>query len=108
MIKLHHTNLLKTLKKVEAKVKHSCKKTQNTIIDNIYNESQELVPISTGALKASCKKTNNSVSYSNDYAIYVHEDLNSAHKSGTSAKFLEIPYSKHTTNIIDKFKKGLK
>lgn len=61
--------------------------------------SQKVVPVDTGALKASAAtrkegegfRTKVTVSYGTDYGIYVHENLESRHAPGKIAKFLEKP-----------------
>jgi hypothetical protein len=64
-------------------------------------DSQELVPVDTGALKASgaiseVKETNDGyevvISYNTDYAARVHEDLDANHPHGGQAKYLEVPF----------------
>lgn len=62
----------------------------------VLRESQKIVPVDTGALRASGRVvvegegfgTRCTVSYNTDYAIYVHEDLNAAHRPGKTAKYL--------------------
>jgi hypothetical protein len=70
---------------------------------DIFEDSQMVVPVDTGALRASGQVRPPEVSGTNvevvigyggpaaDYAIYVHEDLEANHAPGTSAKFLEVP-----------------
>jgi hypothetical protein len=75
-----------------------------------FAKSQDLVPVDTGALKKSGRiipetgvsTSGNEVyvtlSYGStaaDYAVYVHENLESAHPHGT-AKYLEIPLTQQT------------
>lgn len=77
-----------------------------SLANQVLRESQSLVPVETGALKASgrveshmnMKGISVSVAYgardarnSSRYAVYVHEDLNAFHPHGT-AKFLEIAW----------------
>jgi len=65
----------------------------------LQRESQLIVPIDTGALRNSAFTrsvgegfdTRVGVGYSQDYAIYVHEDLNARHAPGKVAKYLERP-----------------
>lgn len=65
----------------------------------IQRESQKIVPIDTSALKNSARtrkegkghKTQVTVSYGTEYAVFVHEDLTARHAPGKTAKFLEIP-----------------
>ena len=73
-----------------------------------FKISQVLVPVETGALKASGRIVNkrvgaytyrSSILYGGpsaprfvDYAVYVHEILENKHKPPTTAKFVEIAY----------------
>lgn len=65
----------------------------------IQRESQKLVPVDTGALRASANtriegtgaESEVIVSYSTDYGVYVHENLEARHKPGKTAKYLETP-----------------
>jgi hypothetical protein len=82
---------------------------QETILEMaaaLFAQSQGLVPRDTGALAGSGTLTRESfrggdklvlkISYGGPaagYALYVHENLLSAHASPTSAKFLEIPFN---------------
>lgn len=64
----------------------------------LQRESQKLVPIDTGALKASANTriegegldSSVVVSYGTEYAIYVHENLEAHHPVG-QAKYLSTP-----------------
>lgn len=70
---------------------------------DMFEDSQMIVPVDTGALRASgvvhpAQERGSTVEvvigYGNSaafYAIYVHEDLEAKHAPGTSAKYLEIP-----------------
>jgi hypothetical protein len=81
----------------------------------VLNESKKLVPVDTGALRASgmveapkisAAETSVTVSYGGaaaGYALYVHEDPNAAHAPGKTFKFLEIPAMAHA----DKFAKNV-
>lgn len=79
----------------------------------IFIESQVLVPVETGSLKATGriieslrgKTFSASIQYGGpssprnvDYAVYVHEDLTKKHKPPTSAKFIELPFLRYWTN----------
>ena len=65
----------------------------------LQRESQLIVPVDTTALKSSAFTraegsgfdTAISVGYTQDYGIFVHEDLNARHEPGKQAKFLEEP-----------------
>jgi hypothetical protein len=67
---------------------------------HLQKESQKVVPVDTGALRASAytkirwantKRVDVVVGYTMPYAIYVHEDLFARHKPGKIAKYLEKP-----------------
>lgn len=63
----------------------------------LQRESQELVPIQTGILRASADtrargsglKTTVIVSYGTDYALYVHENLDAAHGADFNTKYAD-------------------
>jgi len=82
----------------------------------IQRESQKIVPIDTSALKNSARttkkgsghKTEVTVSYGTEYAVFVHEDLNARHASGKSAKFLEIPVRRLQREIAADIKAEVK
>lgn len=67
----------------------------------LLRESMKIVPVDTSALKNSAPNVTRAdgmgwdtvmtVGYGQEYAIYVHEDLNARHKPGKVAKFLETP-----------------
>ena len=79
----------------------------------VLADSQEIVPVDTGALRASGQVHLPAVSGTNvevvvgyggpgvDYATYVHEDLSAHHAPGTSAKFLEIAVTRRTNGWQD-------
>ncbi len=71
--------------------------------------SQEVVPVDTGALKNSATtraegrgtKTIVTVGYQQSYGVYVHENLEAAHKPGKIAKFLTTPMHQHAHEIAN-------
>ena len=74
-----------------------------TVGNEIFNASQKLVPVDTGALRGSgsIKRLKSPfgstilISYGGPaarYALRVHEDVNVPHASPTQAKYLEQPY----------------
>lgn len=73
----------------------------------LLREAKKIVPVDTGALKASGRidltgtgpETNAFITFSTDYAGYVHEDLNAYHRPPTSAKYLERPAREHQEEI---------
>jgi len=92
------------------KLKHKLKTHENATAKGVevgliragfflLRESQILVPIDTGALRASGQEraegsgfdTVVTVSYGTKYAVYVHEDLGAQHAPGKEAKFLQKP-----------------
>ena len=96
---------------VEASVRRSMQK--------VFDESQLLVPINTGALKESGRiidQTNANgdpevaIVYGNDmvdYALSVHEDLTMFHAVG-QAKYLEVPFERERPDIIKSLKQRIK
>lgn len=66
--------------------------------DDVMNTSKRLVPVDTGALKGSGYTKVMSgpdgveitLGYSQNYALYVHENMEAHHENG-QAKYLEIP-----------------
>lgn len=81
----------------------------------LLRESQKIVPVDTGALRASGRVRSEGkgvdieviVSYSTWYAIYVHEILWYYHKPPTQAKFLETPFRRLKSRLIDIIKKEI-
>jgi len=79
------------------------------VIEKVFAESQILVPVNTGALKASGQVVKESpeengalsssyITYGDatvDYAVSVHEDLSMPHAAPTQAKYLETPLVKN-------------
>lgn len=79
----------------------------------LQRESQKIVPIDTGVLRASANTRMDgdaavTVSYGTDYAIYVHEDLEARHKPGKEAKFLEKPYKENRKKLRDIVKREMR
>lgn len=78
----------------------------------IFNESQKIVPVDTGALRSSgvvhSPKTENNrtfvrVTYGGPaahYALYVHESLTNRHAAPTQAKYLETPLYRQVPVLI--------
>jgi len=97
-------SVLKSLQKISITVQNEFRNKEYITTKKIFDDSQKLVPVDTGKLKKSGKVSYNkngasTVEYKNDYAVFVHEDLNANHKKGTQAKFLEIPFIKHTKKL---------
>lgn len=96
---------------------------------SIYNRSQQLVPVDTGALKASGEITTivhedrvtGAVSYGrkgvrvkgktrtpvSQYAAIVHEDGNAYHKPPTQWKYLETAVNERANQTVRRIKKKL-
>lgn len=84
-------------------------------LEPIYDESQILVPVDTGRLKASgfieARKTGRGVTgavgYGKGgdpyYAVYVHEHLELRHEAPTQAKFLEEAVNRHIDEIPERY-----
>lgn len=77
----------------------------------VIEASKPLVPVDTGALKASdyITETEKGVNfgYSEEYALVVHEDLSANHPVG-QAKYLEIPYLQRKRKIREGVEKKVK
>jgi hypothetical protein len=77
----------------------------------VQRESQLIVPIDKGPLKASARteadgkgfKTHVIVHYGRgvNYAVYVHENMNNRHKTGKRAKYLEAVCREKKPEIFD-------
>lgn len=79
------------------------------VMEEVFADSQMLVPVKTGALKASGKfkkksgmlsirEPESSITYGGpgvDYAVYVHEIMTDQHAAPTQAKYLEVPMLEH-------------
>ena len=95
---------------VEHIFKAAMVETQNTVMKKVYDESQTLVPVSTGALRDSAvfEKANEFdleayIQYGDgmvDYALAVHEDLTVMHSAPTQAKYLEVPMTRHQKEFL--------
>lgn len=80
----------------------------------LQRESQKVVPIRDNILRMSADTRIEGsgfnlaciVSYSTDYAVYVHEDLEARHKPGKQAKYLEQPLREKRTNIVRVIREG--
>ena len=69
--------------------------------EKVLYESQQLVPVDTGALQESGQVVKTDIIgnqmpmveivYDEPYALYIHEDLSLEHPNGGQAKYLEIP-----------------
>jgi hypothetical protein len=94
------------------RVRRGIKRGVNEVMQEVFDESQELVPVDTGSLKdsgifISAQDKGNgveaSISYGNalvTYAIDVHEDLQVFHEPPTQAKYLEIPMTNHQPELL--------
>lgn len=91
---------------------------QNALLDcgnDLQQKAQDLTPVDTGALRSSAfteadrqnrKKPSVTVGFEEEYALYVHENLEAHHNNG-QAKFLEQPlrenadrYAEHVKNKV--------
>lgn len=71
----------------------------------VFSESQLEVPVDTGLLKSTGKiqpiqrnddGIETAITYTTDYALWVHERLEIRHKPPTKAKYLEDPMKRHS------------
>ena len=84
--------------------------TQNTVMKKVYDDSQTLVPIYTGALKdsgvfepANEFELEAYIQYGDDmvnYALVVHEDLTAYHDAPHQAKYLEVPMTRRQPELL--------
>jgi hypothetical protein len=118
---LFDTSKLPSKAKVEYIFKTAMVRTQNTVMQKVFDESQQLVPVDTGALQASgtLELANEyfleaTIEYGADndplvdYAVVVHEDLQFQHAAPTQAKYLEVPYARHQEELRTELIKNLK
>jgi len=95
-----------TLQKVQATVMSTNARVVNKAMYKAYKQSQELVPVDTGRLKASAEYVKaepntdiiSTITYTTEYATYVHERLDVHHPHG-QAKFLEQPINEVTREL---------
>lgn len=97
--------VVNSLEMVLKKEEDAARKTLDVVGTMVFDLSQTLVPVDTGALKLSGRKSSprkvraqdafySTISYgggSVDYAATVHERLDYYHEPPTSAKYLERP-----------------
>lgn len=82
----------------------------------LQRESQKIVPVDKNVLRNSANtRVEGSgftlacyVSYSTDYAIHVHENLEAQHKPGKQAKYLEEPLRTKREHIRREIRDGAK
>jgi hypothetical protein len=104
--------LADALKRIPSHMTNILEKSLYEEANVIFNESQKLVPVDTGALKTSGfvhapRRENNRVfvrvTYGGSaahYALYVHENLYARHTAPTQAKYLETPLYRQLPVII--------
>jgi hypothetical protein len=104
--------LADALKRIPSHMTNILEKSLYEEANVIFNESQKLVPVDTGALKTSGfvhapRRENNRVfvrvTYGGSaahYALYVHENLYARHTAPTQAKYLETPLYRQLPLII--------
>jgi len=116
---------LESLKKVSNElykdVNDEMQKSVDKVMTEVFNESQELVPVATGALRESGRlvktpsvgnlQSETYISYGDglvDYAIYVHENLQDIHESPTQAKYLETPMAQAEPTFKKEIQNGIR
>ena len=103
---------IRNLRQSSMELRPTMKKSLNRTMQEVFEESQQLVPTDTGALKESGKieqyvpeagsKPAVAITYGNDlvdYALIVHEDLQAHHNVG-QAKFLEVPFERYKPRML--------
>lgn len=95
------------------KIDQMLQQTFNEVMEDVFAESQTLVPVKTGALRDSGKIVSKNgfdatgapevyITYGDEvvnYAVYVHEDLEKVHQDPTQAKFLETALLHHKKRL---------
>lgn len=107
------SNVVKNLVKYENKILKSVPKMTLQTAEKILVDSNELVPIDSGALRDSGgvyqdpKTGEASVYYTADYALIVHENLEAVHPIG-EAKFLEKALYANKDEFLKNIKEAVK
>lgn len=120
VIKVDTTDL--KLRQMSNQINDMVRNTVEEVVQQVFDESQALVPVNTGALKSSGQIvkeppsldgsfTSSYVTYGNgavNYAVKVHEDLEMYHTAPTRAKFLEIPLTQNRAMLESLIRQRLK
>jgi hypothetical protein len=97
------------------RLKKITKESVDEVTEIVFEQSQNLVPVKTGALKASGHivqdPEGNYIMYGDDagiidYAVYVHENLTDFHPIG-QAKYLETPMLQNAPLLREKIAKRM-
>lgn len=84
---------------------------EQSVYQFIYEPSQQLVPLDEGPLQESGKVDVEgltiTVSYSTEYAIIQHENMQYAHAPGRQAKYLEMPFRAAIPQLINAVKSAI-
>lgn len=113
------TKVTKNMRRSAQGAQSGAVRATRILANEVLRESQTLVPVRTGNLKAS-GRVQESLSRSNftanvsygardatnsaSYAAYVHEDLNVPHAAPTMAKFIEIPWVRIMADAMKVYK----
>ena len=109
--------LIRTLKKRTGVAFQRVSAVQDSIASEIERDSNDKVPKDTRALERSSdvkveqsRKTVRTVAitYDEDYAIQVHEDLQAKHNPGEEAKFLEKPAKRQRRRYAVELRQAMK
>ena len=105
--------------KLRASMRGQVGKAINGVMREVFAETQELVPVDTGALLASgvftpadesgATEPLATISYGNedvDYALIVHEDLEAVHAPPTQAKYVETPVAQNSDRLQEAIRKA--
>lgn len=98
--------LINQLKKRQGAAFDAAKRVQNGTAKDIITESNRIVPkdqfnlVRSARIKEDMTPKKNEIrtigiTYNEDYAYVVHEDMDAKHAPGTSAKYLEKPARKN-------------
>jgi len=98
------------IKKIVPGVSLVIKDALDEYAEKVLAESQTLVPVETGNLRDSGEIDyidvgggnfpQVAITYTADYALYIHEDLQLNHPNGGQAKYLEQPMNEDAPELI--------
>ena len=112
--------IIDNYKEVITAVRDQTGKAMLKALGPIFQESQVLVPVDKGPLKASgyleLRELSSGpvveIGYAKagkpEYAVFVHEMVQLNHESPTQAKFLQVPIERHLDKILDDISGELK
>jgi hypothetical protein len=105
-------DVIKNFEKINRMVEQNLTESLKKGGDMILKESNSLAPRDTGNMirESDVKEVaplDFQVRYNEDYALYVHEDLEARHPNGGQAKFLQIATNDNGKKVIKDISKEL-